>query len=434
MFCIDIILHLFYNINMKVRKFNEKKETNNETKTKGWGNRILNIALASSIAFAGFSVTRNAIVSNKQYLKPQSQVERDAELFGADLDIMNLYPYNNSGLVRLKPNDGEPIYVTIDDSIKSETLKTNINKSLDYVENIFSDINDKYKFQIVSNSTANYKKAINKTVIEYRTTQDLDNDTLGANSSSRNKSLLDYIFQNDTNNVYNVHSVIKINENYLKNCDNEASILTVLIHELLHSFGLGDVYTGNYDRLTFMNSAYGFFSQVISPNDLRILYSTYCENHIKSNGELDLERVKEIQNKIDTYEKEYFGYINNKIIQKKELNYVKKIGTLNGTFSFELNYKKYYFNIENDKVNLQIYDENKNLEKSYTGEALYYENSVTIKGFYDKTNQSNVRLYFSLFKTSGNNLFICKIDNQSMTMTSYLPKFNVPQSTELTPN
>lgn len=431
-FCIDKILDIIYNINMKkVKKPSQdiSKDIKKEAvvpKTKGKiFDRILTIGCATMLGITGFNLTRGIILSNKQYLKPISQVERDAELFGADLDIMSLYANSNNTneLIRLKHNNGEPIYVSINENIKNEKVITNIHKSLDYVESFFKDINDKYKFQIVSEATANFNKTIGKTVIKYQTSTDMEDATHGINKGTLNKVLLDNLLGSAKTNVYNIESIITVNENSINQRLSEDDLLTVLIHELLHSFGLGDVYTGDLDRLTFMNVPYGFFSQAISPNDLRNLYSAYCENHIKENGEIDIARVDEINEKLNAYEKEYFNYISKKIITEKHLTNITSMSTLNGVFSIKMLNNTYFFNIENNTATLNIFNANNKLEKTYTGEVLYGENNAVLKGFYDETNQSTLKLYFSLFKTTNNIYTIAKIDNQSVTNISFLPRF-----------
>lgn len=400
----------------------KKNETNNLNKIKKSNkliDKLLNITLASSIAFSGFQVTRNIIVSNTSCLKPQTQINMDADLFDADLDIMKFY--NNNHITRLKHNGDEPIFVTIDKDITDEKLKTNIHKSLEYVENIFTDINDKYRFQVVDKETANLKKTFSKTVIEYTTSSKIESSTYGNNLSKRNKTLLEESLNFNLDNVYNINSVITINEKYINEGITEDKLLSILIHELLHSFGLGDIYSNDLDRLTFMNVNYGFFSEIISPNDLRNLYAAYCEKHIKENGELDFITVHEIQQKIKTYEEEYYKHINEKIIKKTMLTDIKNFNTLNGTFAFIINNKKYRFNINYKNVDLRIYDSNNKLEKTYTGEAIYGGKFATIKGFYDETNKSTLKLYFSLFKKSDNNLVVCKIDNQSTANIIFTP-------------
>jgi len=414
------MLYIFYNISMRKKETKEKKESTVATK-------ILATVLACSCAFSGFSIAKNIIVSNKNYLKPISQAERDAEFFDADISSMKNYSklpgYKN--LVRLKPNNNEPIYVCVDDNI-TPRVKKQINNSLDYVTDIFSEINSKYKFKIVNETEYKFRQFLGKTTIKYQLSSDLPETTLGLNQSYKNKSKLDEIFNNTTNNVYNLSSIILINENHFKKEMSDNQLLYTLNHELLHSFGLNDTYVGDIDTTTYMNYSHGVFAKIISPNDYRMLYAAYCEKHINKDGSINKEKLQEINEKLDKYEEYYYNHLINKMIgNDSDYNNLQNINTLDGAVTYTYGKNTYAFNVNDNEVELNIFNNNKLIQKTL-GKALYFNNFVILKDFNLEKNENLNKKYYCLFKNNDKYNLI-EIHSRSIFKSNYLTYFDVPE-------
>ena len=173
---------------------------------------------------------------------------------------------NKTSILRLKHNGNEPIYVHIDDSINDKT-ESLILQSLNYIENIFSLINDKYTFKVIDEQKAEKIKDI-RTVITYKA-EDLPPIYNGANTRLfKNYAINDYEF-------YIHKSTIKLRTSFINDfIDSEPEkILYALNHELLHAFGLSDVYIYDKDETTFMKVDLGEYYEIISPNDFKLLYT-----------------------------------------------------------------------------------------------------------------------------------------------------------------
>lgn len=404
------------NINKQPTDKNSIRKKTNNVKDK-----IVSTLCIVSILFSSAVVTRNSIMSNKKYLKDNAQVVYDANLFDANLDVMKLFSnqFGSTETVRLKHNNNEPIYVTLSKDITKPEIIDTIKKGLNYIENVFSDINNKYRFEIIDKKTALAKKAIGKAVINIKTKEEFKSFTkLGDNTVLTNKSLLDVLSNNNKTNIYTVSSFINLKSDLL----NESSLksnrtLFVLIHELLHCFGLGDVYYPHDDKLTFMNVGYGFFSEMLSPNDLRCLYATYCEKHIKSDGSIDVNKVNEIKTKLDKYENEYFNTISKKIITDSKIT-PTPITNLNGTFEITLAGNKHTFNVNKQTVELTITDKNNKELKTYTGTIQYGENFAVLKNFNTEDNTKDLNLFFTLYKNQEGELTVVRLINRSHTKTT----------------
>jgi len=392
------------------------KYKNKKSRLSSFDKFALGFSLAC-VTVTGSMITKNAIISNKKYLKPISQVERDAEFLDADMLVMDRllenYDITNSNeILRLKPNGtNEPIYVNLDESIDS-TLAGYINKSLNYIQDIFSTINDKYTFKLVDNFEYNIKKTIGKTTIKYKKNNIQENLVAGTANSSTNKTLLDKIFNNDEKNLYIKDSTITIDSESYQNY-NEEKMLTVLNHELLHCFGLGDIYTGKIDTGSFMRVQNGYFCNLISPNDYRMLYSAYGDKHINKDGTINESKLKEIKEKLDLYEKEYYSFFSKKLIEQKELTNIvdidkddynnKSLVTYSVTNTNKINYR-FKFDIQDKIVNVTLYKNNEEIQTS-VGNIYYGSNFIILKDFILETQNENgsknyLKNYFYLYKNS----------------------------------
>lgn len=382
----------------------------------------------SCLTVTGSIVTKNTIISNKKYLKPISQIERDAEFLNADMMVMErmleTHNINSNELIRLKPNGkDEPIYINLDKSIDSK-LATHINSSLNYIEDVFSNINDNYTFKIVNDFEYNVKKAIGKTTIKYECNDIVKSNTSGTAYRTLNKSFFDDVINNNERNLYYTDCTIVIDEKSYINYS-ESNILTVLNHELLHCFGLGDIYYGKVDTGSFMRAQNGYFINFISPNDFRMLYSAYGDKHLNKDGTINIKKLTEIKEKLNLYENEYYNFVAKNLIEKKDLKNIMDIdkSDFNNrgfvTHSYYTDNNKtnsfmFKFEIKDDKAKIIIYKDNKEVQNC-EGNIYYGKNYMIVKDFEIITTNADgsknfENSYYYFFKDNKSNIKVISIE------------------------
>lgn len=224
----------------------------------------------------------------------------------------------NGEIVRLKPNLSNNVYVYIDDKIEDRT-QDNIRNSLEYFNNIMSDINDNYHF--VECNKATYLSNL----VLYNSTVSFDYEDLGAGKRGYadlgvNKALILQRFENIYNkNIYNMRNQIFLDkEKFAKMSD--YTQISIIRHELLHVFGILDTYYGYAEEASLINVEYTGVINEIGPSDLRKLYLMY-DKKLKSGkntiNQTELARVKE---HISIYEEQYYAKIMDKIVEDNYLN------------------------------------------------------------------------------------------------------------------
>ena len=117
------------------------------------------VALIGAITIAGFTVGKNYEIF-KNYSTSDELSDYCESL---ECDTSYILKANNE-LLRMKHNNGEPIYVYIDEDI-SDLEKKYIKQSLDKMFGIVGSINNKYHYEIVNKSK--YDSQLNKTRIYY---------------------------------------------------------------------------------------------------------------------------------------------------------------------------------------------------------------------------------------------------------------------------
>ena len=177
-------------------------------------------------------------------------------------------------IIRLAHNNGEPIYVSFDDSVPDNLRNASI-QSLDYVFGLVNEINDYYYYEVVD-----YDAYVStKSNIRY---------TMYEETSSTVKSASAFVKRTAFGNYYATNEV---NINTSLNGSSANYINYVLTHELLHVFGFEDVYvsgeaknTTDYYDNTFLNVSDVYInSGMISPNDYKFLLSAYTPKTAFSN-------------------------------------------------------------------------------------------------------------------------------------------------------
>jgi len=295
-----------------------------------------------------FNVVKCA-VTDKDYIGNKTHQSRVIEELDADMQIMQEFSLTNTNdankLIRLKPNSTKEIYINIDRRIKGRE-RENINSTIDDFNTVFKNINDSYKFVICETPI----KSIGRTSIDFVYTS-LPNSVYGMTKSKTNNfKFLDSLSSKE--NCYITDSTICLDKNVFSELS-DVTQLFVLKHELLHTLGFSDIYTGYDDETSLMNVGLVGVSTKFSPNDLKMLYVAYGNKHINSDGTFNQEKMNQVKAQIDAYEQNYYKYLmsvvrNNvsypfQLLNNKELNNLTftknnaNISINNGEYEYTLN-------------------------------------------------------------------------------------------------
>lgn len=241
--------------------------------------------------------------------KTATQINADAALFDATANIPE--GKQMSDYLRLKHNDGKPIYVYIDQSI-SESDEELIKQTLDYYETIFKDINDKYFFEIVGKQTYDINTLKGDTTIKY---QMEDLTRFGADGVNRSNRIM-------FNHKFIKNSTIGINPSLSQDPEYR---YYVFLHELTHTFGLNDVYYfgPNASHDTYFGNTIlqaSILQQVmgrLSPEDYKMLHAMYNSKHLEKEADTQAA-INTILANIEQYNQDYYHFMVDKV--KQNLN------------------------------------------------------------------------------------------------------------------
>ncbi len=327
----------------------------------------------------------------------QETISETADFLNCDLSYIQ---QRNDGFVRMRHNNGDPIYVCFD-SAYSEDLKTKAIESLDYVFGIVGKINDNYHYEIVEKTE--YLLKGNKTKIYYTFGDKLE--TSNAYMESEFHSLME-----TKENPFYYQYKLCLN---IKNIEDDKELKYSLVHELLHAFGLGDVYTysnGNkHYGNTIMNNKLKY--NMITPNDLACLISLYADE------DCDLTKM---QSELKKYENKFYKVLANNVKDGfettemvDESNFMWTTNIIEGTpLKIEYGYN-YEITVENETYWLQIYDYRTNeLIDECRGEVYNHEGVLILKNIklkngmnpYDQTKSYTGGFIqdFAIMKFNGN--------------------------------
>ena len=88
------------------------------------------------------STARNIFISGRSYFKNSDLIPQVTSELCTDMDMMHYEKYNNQ-IIRLKPNDDGNVCVYIADNVP-QRAQQNIKSSLNYFNEIFVNVNDKF--------------------------------------------------------------------------------------------------------------------------------------------------------------------------------------------------------------------------------------------------------------------------------------------------
>ena len=109
--------------------------------------RIKNLIVPASLALIAATLAIGTCHTfSENALKDNSSINQISQ-YQEGFDVVSGYQHTNGE--RLKHNDGEPIYIQIDNRFSPEQKET-IKNALDFIFGIVGDINNNYKYQITA--------------------------------------------------------------------------------------------------------------------------------------------------------------------------------------------------------------------------------------------------------------------------------------------
>lgn len=362
----------------------------NNIKRKPKVNKFVKGAVATLLASGMAISTAYAIADAKtDNYSSQNQIEKIADALDCDTNVMKLYDYNGKDdVIRLKHNDGEPIYVNFQEGYP-EKLENMAKSSLDYVFNIVGGVNDFYQeYEVVDNKTSQKLKKQGKNVIEYTLNDTDKNKQLGIGQISGYMDSESDIggfshFLTDKPVIESPEICIN-SEVFEKRKENLA--IRSYTHELLHVFGFGDVYTDKFNKITdkhygntFMYTNNEF--ELIMPNDYACIMSAYAKP-MESKAELN-SYIKKCQTQLESYKDYFYQELEEYVEQErlktphgKESNRESIDGQFESIFKNymhddEGNYYRDNLNVvcDGDSYTITVTDENGNILDSASGKV-----------------------------------------------------------------
>ncbi len=276
-------------------------------------NFIYGVSICSGILSAG-TVLKQTYNSNRRFISTSGYTQQIAKELNTDLGLMNNLKFTGmentqKGLTRLKPNITNKIYCYIDPNVPKEVRK-NIEDSLEYFNDLFDFINDRYNFKLCSKERYLAHKFLSESTIsfEMKTSEQLgDVNIQGLNMLKPNKNLISQMI-NNVDNVYIVDSSIYLNVEAFKQRLNDTEQRYVIKHEIMHSLGLGDMYDNAYfNDASIMNAGYDLTDN-LSPNDMRLLFTAYHEKLVQNNA-IDYTYLNKVKTLLDNYEEWYYKMV-----------------------------------------------------------------------------------------------------------------------------
>jgi len=331
-------------------------------KTTKKGKRFVKVAGAIVLSVATLFGAISASSDEKSgKISNESQVETIANYLDCDLSYMKFN--QTKGVVRMMHNGDEPVYVHIADEMNKEENQL-IQESLDYVFGIVGNINDNYKYEIVDKEEYEAQKKSHKTTILYKEGACDTGKVDSTGQISRNMGNLDPFGQNNYYSTY----VIEFDREQSKSQSLDEKLYTFL-HELLHAFGLDDVYvqgpnktTDIYYNNTFMKG-YSGGGNIITPNDLKCLFSAYAKQMSKEQLKTFIFKAQNITDRYESY------YYENRVekIKEYEKNKIESIADENIKSQFSSTLTDLDGTIINQKINIQIEGDKYTLSVSGAG-------------------------------------------------------------------
>ena len=356
---------------------------------------VLSACIIGAGVFGGYSIAKHN--NTKEYTSLDSVHELCSALNvdGSYIDKSNL---------RLKHNGDEPIYVSISDDFPKE-LRDELISALDHVFGLVGQINPKYAYKIINSDTKKSLKDKTTIEIQFEPPIQQNNDHYLACVSRNLKTVKD--FDRTKDGAYLIKKMIiyfneerinapsSENEDYYKFYEEQYLIEAAMVHELLHCFGIGDVYDHQTNLVHFNTIMQTTMATngvtMISPNDYKVLRALYAPEF--NNESEKYAYIAESANAIDEYSRKYYSSHNK--IQEESFNDadMPKLLTINdGTYNFNSamvensNINSIRVVIKNEQYSLTTFNEyNEQIEHCtgnvYLVDGKAYLQSVELKHF-----------------------------------------------------
>lgn len=311
------------------------------------------------------------------------------EMFNAD----GKYRQDNGG--RLQHNNGQPIYVAIEDGAFNIPQQAVITSALDYIFDLVGDINDNYHYEIVDSPEDNYQ---NGSHIIFRSSQ-VDQ----ANAMAiRKPSMYSFGSKGAFNNV----NTITYDYDFLK--QNKDRLYYTTLHELLHVFGLEDVYGSKQQTHldTYLNVNIDERLKMITPNDYKMLVACYAEDLNTIPKEKQNDYLNELHQKIEAYSQNYYEYYCNFANQTKlqpfSLSAIRTLSSANEnalgetiSFGVYLNQggERVEANISDGNYSISVYDNKNSLIDSCEGKTYEVDGHIFLQGVHLKSFKKGREIY-----------------------------------------
>ncbi|MBO5394712.1 MAG: hypothetical protein J6A28_02270 [Clostridia bacterium] len=325
------------------------------------------VTFLTSLIIVGTAATIAGNIQLKDY-SSSAQVQQLSEEFGADMG----YAYEKFGIhSRMQHNGDEPIYVCFNEELPSESRASAI-KSLDYLFGLVGQINPAYRYEIVSQEE--FDRIWMKTKIYYE---------FGEHENAEAHIVHSY----NPLSLFTSKPAMQGYEVRQSKAYNFENLDYIYLHELLHAFGIDDVYTQGPDAVTnkfqgntSINSNIGYKHPFITPNDFKLLVALYAPKF--ENAQEQAKQTARLQQMIEVYTKHYYEDLSviyketfkiDEHLEKQDFNF-----TLDSTFlgaeQTEYNYT-YDITLQGDSYAFKLYDDKHNLLDSCNGKV-YWNNDV----------------------------------------------------------
>lgn len=304
-----------------MRKYNKKKQLKvlnlkdeelvNEKKKPSIFAKILDTSLNVILGAAICLNVRYISVYAKDYIDNGKIIPEVANELSVDLSIMQNEDFKDQ-IIKLKPNLNDKVYVYVEDDVSDKT-RSNIQNSLDYFNDIFSNINTNYQFQMCDSVVYGANTALMNSTISFGY-KEMGNLTYGATGRHYNRPIILKAIKEDWyySKLYNIRSNIYLNKDAFDKLS-DATQEGIIRHELLHVFGIEDTYFGFKEEASLMNTDYTVTINILSPKDMARLFVLYDENLIGKNNTINQQELTKVKNYLSEYEKYYYSELATKI-------------------------------------------------------------------------------------------------------------------------